>query len=162
MIKVDIQIACENYNVPSKEDFETWIMLSIRNIDFILERDFEIGIRVVNESESKRLNKQYRKINQSTNILSFFSSMDDNIRWSKTIPKPLGDLVICAPVIEREAIEQGKELFAHWAHMIVHGMLHLVGFDHAVEHEAYEMESLEVDILEELGFSNPYASQYTE
>ena len=162
MIKVDIQIACENYNVPSKEDFETWIMLSIRNIDFILERDFEIGIRVVNESESKRLNKQYRKINQSTNILSFFSSMDDNIRWSKTIPKPLGDLVICAPVIEREAIEQGKELFAHWAHMIVHGMLHLVGFDHAVEHEANEMESLEVDILEELGFSNPYASQYTE
>ena len=101
MIKVDIQIACENYNVPSKEDFETWIMLSIRNIDFILEQDFEIGIRVVNESESKRLNKQYRKINQSTNILSFFSSMDDNIRWSKTIPKPLGDLVICAPVIER-------------------------------------------------------------
>jgi len=162
MIKVDIQIACENYNVPSKEDFETWIMLSIRNIDFILEQDFEIGIRVVNESESKRLNKQYRKINQSTNILSFFSSMDDNIRWSKTIPKPLGDLVICAPVIEREAIEQGKELFAHWAHMIVHGMLHLVGFDHAVEHEANEMESLEVDILEELGFSNPYASQYTE
>lgn len=162
MIKVDIQIACENYNVPSKEDFETWIMLSIRNIDFILERDFEIGIRVVNESESKRLNKQYRKINQSTNILSFFSSMDDNIRWSKTIPKPLGDLVICAPVIEREAIEQGKELYAHWAHMIVHGMLHLVGFDHAVEHEANEMESLEVDILEELGFSNPYASQYME
>ena len=162
MIKVDIQIACENYNVPSKEDFETWIMLSIRNIDFILERDFEIGIRVVNESESKRLNKQYRKINQSTNILSFFSSMDDNIRWSKTIPKPLGDLVICAPVIEREAIEQGKELYAHWAHMIVHGMLHLVGFDHAVEHEAYEMESLEADILEELGFSNPYASQYME
>ena len=162
MIKVDIQIVCENYNVPSKEDFETWIMLSIRNIDFILERDFEIGIRAVNESESKRLNKQYRKINQSTNILSFFSSMDDNIRWSKTIPKPLGDLVICAPVIEREAIEQGKELFAHWAHMIVHGMLHLVGFDHAVEHEAYEMESLEVDILEELGFSNPYDSQYME
>jgi probable rRNA maturation factor len=162
MIKVDIQIACENYNVPSKEDFETWIMLSMRNIDFILEQDFEIGVRVVNESESKRLNKQYRKINQSTNILSFFSGMDDNIRWSKTIPKPLGDLVICAPVIEREAIEQGKELFAHWAHMIVHGMLHLVGFDHAVEHEANEMESLEVDILEELGFPNPYASQYTE
>ena len=162
MIKVDIQIACENYNVPSKEDFETWIMLSIRNIDFILEQDFEIGVRVVNENESKRLNKQYRKINQSTNILSFFSSMDDNIRWSKTIPKPLGDLVICAPVIEREAIEQGKELYAHWAHMIVHGMLQLVGFDHAVEHEACEMESLEVDILEELGFSNPYASQYME
>ena len=162
MIKVDIQIACENYNVPSKEDFETWIMLSIRNIDFTLEQDFEICIRVVNESESKRLNKQYRKINQSTNILSFFSSMDDNIRWSKTIPKPLGDLVICAPIVEREAIEQGKELFAHWAHMIVHGMLHLVGFDHAVEHEANEMESLEVDILEELGFSNPYASQYVE
>jgi probable rRNA maturation factor len=110
----------------------------------------EITLRVVDEAESQRLNRDYRGIDRPTNVLSF--SYD---------PPPgsdplIGDLVICAPVVAREAAEQGKPLEAHWAHMVVHGTLHLLGHDHQNDEEAREMESLEVKILAELGFPDPY------
>ena len=111
----------------------------------------EITLRIVDEPESRALNRDYRGVDRPTNILSF--SYD---------PPPgsdalVGDLVICAPVMAREAAEQGKPLEAHWAHLVVHGTLHLLGYDHQNDDEAREMESLEVQILAELGFPDPYA-----
>ena len=111
----------------------------------------QITLRIVDEPESRALNRDYRGIDRPTNVLSF--SYD---------PPPgsdalIGDLVICAPVVAREAAEQGKLPAAHWAHMVVHGTLHLLGYDHQNEDEAREMESLETKILAELGFPDPYA-----
>jgi probable rRNA maturation factor len=111
----------------------------------------EITLRLVDEPESQALNRAYRGIDRPTNVLSF--SYD---------PPPgsdalVGDLVICAPVVAREATAQGKAPEAHWAHLVVHGTLHLLGHDHQNDEEAREMESLEVQILAELGFPDPYA-----
>jgi probable rRNA maturation factor len=111
-----------------------------------LKKKGELTIRIVNETESKTLNGRYRRKDQPTNVLSFSYSQ----------PGLLGDLVICAPVVAREAREQNKDARAHWAHMVVHGCLHLQGHDHENQKEAEAMEALEVRILEKLGFNNPY------
>ncbi len=111
----------------------------------------EITLRVVDEAESRALNRDYRGIDRPTNVLAFSY---DPAPGSDAL---IGDLVICAPVVAREAAEQEKPLEAHWAHVIVHGTLHLLGYDHQNDDEAREMESLEVKILAELGFPDPYA-----
>lgn len=114
----------------------------------------ELTIRIVDEAESAQLNSRYRGKDYPTNVLSFpydsegFEETDDG--------PPLGDLAICAPVVAREADEQGKELRAHWAHMVVHGVLHLLGRDHIAEDEAEAMEAEERLILAQLGFPDPY------
>ena len=113
--------------------------------------DSEIVIRVVDEAEMIQFNEQYRNKKGSTNILSFPFDMPDGIE-----NELLGDLLICAPVIERESLQQHKQLEHHWAHLIVHGVLHLQGYDHINDNEAVTMESLEIEILETLGFDNPY------
>ena len=108
-------------------------------------------VRIVDESESESLNTTYRQKHQSTNVLSF------PFEAPPGIDEPhLGDLVVCAPVVEREAQQQNKSLESHWAHMIVHGVLHLQGLDHQNEQEAEEMESLERQILADLGYPDPY------
>ncbi len=108
-------------------------------------------IRVVDESESRELNRDFRGVDRPTNVLSF------PFEGPPGVPSEhLGDIVICAPVVEKEALEQGKPAQAHWAHMVVHGVLHLVGFDHHGEAEAREMESLETAILAGLGLADPY------
>ncbi|NGY05971.1 rRNA maturation RNase YbeY [Solimonas terrae] len=109
----------------------------------------ELTIRIVDESESHALNKHYRGKDKPTNVLSFQG--DAALREAV-----LGDLVICAPVVAREAVEQNKTARAHWAHLVVHGCLHLQGYDHEQEPEAGAMEAREVRILEKLGFANPY------
>jgi probable rRNA maturation factor len=111
----------------------------------------EIVIRVVGSEESAELNEHYRLKAGPTNVLSFPFEPPPGVATDI-----LGDLVICAPVVEKEAVEQRKPLVAHWAHLIVHGVLHLQGFDHIEEHEALTMESEEIAILNGLGFSNPY------
>ena len=114
-----------------------------------------VGLRIVDEDEGHEINQQYRGRDYATNVLSFGSELPDVVL--DTLEEiPLGDLVICAPVVEREATEQGKPLLAHWAHMLVHGLLHLHGFDHEIEEQASVMEALETRILAELGIDDPY------
>lgn len=110
-------------------------------------RDMEITIRIVNAAEGQQLNFDYRHKDYATNVLSFVYESE---------PVVHGDLVLCAPVISREAVEQDKPVLAHYAHMIIHGVLHLHGYDHISEAEAEEMEALEIDIVTKLGFANPY------
>jgi probable rRNA maturation factor len=113
----------------------------------------DVTVRIVGEAESHDLNRRYRGKDNPTNVLSFAYD-------GETLDIPvLGDLVICAPVVEREAREQGKDLQAHWAHMVVHGCLHLLGYDHEQDAEAQEMERREREIMAGLGFADPYAGE---
>lgn len=133
---------------PSDELIQQWIeqALAAENKD-----DAELTVRIVDESESAALNKEYRNKNDSTNVLSFPFDCPEGLDLNL-----LGDLVICVPVVEREAKQQGKNSQAHWAHMLVHGVLHLLGYDHIEETEAENMEAREIKILQDLGFPNPY------
>jgi probable rRNA maturation factor len=115
----------------------------------------EIALRVVGSMESRRLNLQYRGKDKATNVLSF-PVVAVPPGPSNILPMPLGDLVICAPVLQRESREQGKPLRAHWAHLLVHGALHLAGYDHENGSDARRMERREVLVLRRLGFLNPY------
>ena len=113
-----------------------------------------VAVRVVTAFESRRLNREYRGKDRPTNVLSFPSGTEGLPVGAS--PVPLGDLAICARVVAREAREQGKSLAAHWAHMVVHGTLHLLGYDHEVDADARRMERREILLLKELGFANPY------
>lgn len=117
----------------------------------------KLVIRIVDEPESQVLNRQYRGIDRPTNVLSFPFEAPPRVR-----SRHIGDLVVCAPVVEREAAEQGKPLEAHWAHMVVHGVLHLLGHDHGADADAETMEGLEIAILGRLGFPDPYEARRTE
>jgi probable rRNA maturation factor len=123
----------------------------------LLEGPAEVTIRLVGEPEGHELNLTYRGKDYATNVLTFAYGVADKLP-DATAPASLsGDMVLCVPVIQREAAEQGKALDAHFAHMIVHGMLHLQGYDHEEAHAAGVMEDLEKDILARLGYDNPYA-----
>ena len=133
---------------PSDELIQRWLeqVLATENKD-----DAELTVRIVDETESAALNEEYRNKSNATNVLSFPFECPEEVELNL-----LGDLVICAPVVEREAKQQEKNSQAHWAHMIVHGVLHLLGYDHIEEAEAETMEAREVKIMENLGFPNPY------
>lgn len=145
---IDLQIACQDdQNLPPLLDFKRWATASLRPNTTARE----LTIRLVDEAESHKLNLTYRGKDRPTNVLSFPFECPPNV------PLPLlGDLVICRQVVEREAQEQQISAYAHWAHMVVHGVLHLQGFDHIAEDEAKEMESLETAIMQSLGFADPY------
>lgn len=145
--EVDVQIATADDNIPSDEDLRSWVAAALPE-DRLAS---EITIRVVGTDESQALNAQYRGQDKPTNVLSFPSELPPELQ----IPF-LGDLVVCAGVVEKEALDQGKTLLAHWAHMIVHGTLHLLGYDHETDAEADNMEALETQILSDLGFPAPY------
>lgn len=144
---IDLQLASNAPSIPSAEDFEQWAQAAVAGH----RQQAELSIRVVDISESQQLNHQYRQKDKPTNVLSFPTDLPEELN----IPL-LGDLVICAPVVEREASEQNKPLQAHWAHMLVHGTLHLLGYDHIDDAQAEVMEALETDILTNLGFPPPY------
>ena len=112
----------------------------------------EVTIRIVDEIESKQLNEKWRKAQGATNVLSFPAGDTTGT----VVPVLLGDVVICAPVVQREAHEQNKTFHAHLAHMVIHGVLHLLGFDHVKKQDATLMESIETSLLESLGYANPY------
>ncbi|MDF7667352.1 rRNA maturation RNase YbeY [Orbaceae bacterium ESL0727] len=147
-IILDLQIACkETDQLPSEEQITQWLNLIL--LQFVDKA--EITIRIVDADEIQQLNRTYRHKDKPTNVLSFpFESPIE-------IDVPLlGDLVICKQVVAAEALEQHKSLTSHWAHMIVHGCLHLLGYDHILDEEAEEMENIEIDIMRQLGFANPY------
>ena len=151
-LTVDFQIAYESTGVPDETQFQVWAEKA-----WLGEDPSEVTIRIVGNDESQDLNHQYRGKDKPTNVLSFPFEAPPGI----TVPLA-GDLVICAPVVEKEAQEQHKEPVAHWAHMVVHGMLHLQGYDHIEVNEAEAMEALEVRLLAQLGFANPYEAEETE
>ena len=148
---IDLQIACENIeNLPSEEQIQQWANAAVR----AQTMEPEITVRIVDEAESHQLNLTYRGKDKPTNVLSFPFECPDEVELTL-----LGDLVICRQVVEQEAREQGKPLMAHWAHMVVHGCLHLLGYDHIEDSEAEEMESLETEIMLGLGFEDPYLAE---
>ena len=144
--KIDLQNDDELAGVPAAIDFLPWVEASLQKAYDGLEQT----IRIVDQSESQALNAQYRGKKESTNILSFPADVP-HIEY-----QCLGDLVICAPLVAAEAEKQHKSVEAHWAHLVVHGMLHLQGFNHENDVDANKMEALEVEILSTLGYSNPY------
>ncbi|MCG8909104.1 rRNA maturation RNase YbeY [Pseudomonas sp. DP-17] len=150
MLELDLQVVSEAPGLPSEAQFRQWCELALRQ----RQNDSELTIRLVDEAEGRELNKTWRHKDYSTNVLSFPADVPDELL---DIPL-LGDLVICAPVVTREAAEQGKAAEAHWAHLVIHGCLHLLGYDHIEDEEAEEMEGLERELLAELGHPDPYAA----
>lgn len=149
-LTLDLQIASESKQLPTEAEFLRWATTAL---DGRLD-EAEMTIRLVDEAESHQLNLDYRGKDKPTNVLSFPFEAPPGIE----LPL-IGDLVICAPVVENEAQEQNKPLEAHWAHMVVHGCLHLLGYDHIDDAEAEEMEAIETELIESLGFSDPYKEQ---
>jgi probable rRNA maturation factor len=145
---IDLQNVCDAKELPSIELFQQWVDAALTTVT---EQTFELTIRLVNLDESQQLNKQYRHKDKPTNVLSFPFEVPTGIELNL-----LGDLVICAQVVEQEAKAQNKASFDHWTHMIIHGCLHLLGYDHINDTDANEMEALEVKILARLSISNPY------
>lgn len=152
MIGVDVQFASSEPGLPPSHMFQDWARTATSAVGNIDGSDCNLAIRIVDQDESARLNRQYRDKEGATNVLSFPMTMPPGVPFAT-----LGDLVICAPVVRREAREQDKDELAHWAHMVVHGVLHLHGFDHMNDAEAGVMEAQERKILGELGFADPYA-----
>ncbi len=150
MIELDLQVAASG-TIPDEADLRRWCELALRQ----RKGDSELTIRLVEEDEGRELNRTWRQKDYPTNVLSFPADVPDELL---DIPL-LGDLVICVPVVEREAAEQGKALQAHWAHLVMHGCLHLLGYDHIDDEEAEEMENLERQLLAELGHPDPYADE---
>lgn len=148
-LELDIQRASTAADLPDDNSFKLWAGLALQD-----RPGHELTIRLVDEEESQTLNREYRHKDYPTNVLSFPADLPPELN----IPL-LGDLVICAPVVAREAREQEKPLQAHWAHMVIHGCLHLTGHDHMEDAEADEMESLERQLLAQLGIADPYLSE---
>lgn len=139
-------------SAPEEGDLRSWISAALRD----RQRDTEISVRLVDMEEMSELNQRYRGKNGPTNVLSFPADLPPGLNHPL-----LGDIVICSPVVRSEAAEQGKSEQAHWAHMTVHGTLHLLGYDHIAEDEAQAMETMETAILASLNFRCPYSAQAT-
>ena len=147
-IELDLQIAVENeQGLPTEQDIQIWLDKTIPQF----QENAELTVRIVDTQESHQLNHEYRGKDKPTNVLSFPFEAPPGIELDL-----LGDLIICRQVVEKEAEEQSKPLLAHWAHMVVHGSLHLLGYDHIEDDEAEEMESLETEIMQTMGFEDPY------
>lgn len=166
LIELDFQYSEElspnaHEDLPTKQDVDSYYqtaiahLLSISTINTVhktLSKKIELCLRVVDINESKSLNYQYRNKNSATNVLSFESDIPDFVESPY-----IGDLVVCAEILAQEANNQHKKLHDHWAHICVHGLLHLLGFDHITDEEAEVMEQIEREILAQLNISDPYA-----
>lgn len=152
-IIVDLQVVDNRFELPTEQQFIDWVEAALAG----RKDDAELTIRIVDETESQQLNHTYRGKDKPTNVLSFPFEAPPGVTLNL-----LGDLIICAKVVDCEAIEQKKPLIAHWAHMITHGCLHLLGYDHISNEEAEQMESIEIETLQRQGFDNPYAADETD
>lgn len=146
-VQIEVQYASAVTDIPRRAEFIDWVTAALEGVI----EPVEVVIRVVDAEESAALNVTYRDQSGPTNVLSFPADTPPEV----DVPL-LGDVVICAPVVQQEALQQGKPERAHWAHMVVHGVLHLLGYDHEERHQALRMEQREVEILESLGYDNPY------
>ncbi|MGE5493076.1 MAG: rRNA maturation RNase YbeY [Actinomycetota bacterium] len=142
-LNLSVQYACNKDGVPSRDSIRRWARAALTG-------GGEVTVRFVEPDEGQELNREYRGKDYATNVLSF---------PYETEPVVMGDMVICPAVVEREAAEQGKQVEAHYAHLVVHGMLHLQGWDHDDDVEAQDMENKEREILAALGYPDPYASE---
>ena len=147
--EVTLQVDEVLEEIPDPAQFEQWAAAALQPGSIP-----ELSIRIVAEDEGRELNRAYREKDYATNVLSFPFEAPAGLPVEY-----LGDLVICAPVVAREAVEQGKTPESHWAHMVVHGVLHLQGYDHIEQAEAEQMETLEKHILAQLGYANPYQDE---
>ncbi len=151
-IQIDVRRRVRTWSPPSR-DLATWASTALGRRAV----GREIGVSVVGPAESRKLNARFRGRDKSTNVLSF-PAVELPRAIGADEPRPLGDLVICPQVLRAEAREQKKSLRAHWAHLVVHGSLHLIGYDHEHEADANRMERREIAVLRRLGFANPYRS----
>jgi probable rRNA maturation factor len=157
---IDRQLVLDEtqYVVPSEKDIQAWADAALTQLKRT-DRDWQMTVRLVEAAEIRQLNQDYRHKNGATNVLSFPFDAPPGMPEG-LCEEMLGDLVICASVVQYEAKQQHKQLEAHWAHMIVHGTLHLLGYDHVIDAEAEIMESAEIAILQGLGYANPYAEAH--
>jgi len=139
-LQASIQLASDENQLPSPAQFRKWAKAALRV-------DTEVTIRIVDEAEGRELNRTYRGKDYATNVLTFPLTEE---------PYLMGDIIICAPVVAKEAQEQHKDLLAHYAHLTVHGILHLHGYDHETDAQAELMEGLETAIVTKLGYASPY------
>jgi len=151
-LELEVQNASGSEAIPTEDDFRNWVSLTLDG-----KGEFILAVRIVDANEMQSLNSQYRGKDKVTNVLSFPAEIPESVT-GKLRFKPLGDIVLCAPVVEREAEEQEKPVKNHWAHLTVHGALHLLGHDHQDEKEAEAMESLEREYLSGLGIPDPYGN----
>ncbi|MEL0628689.1 rRNA maturation RNase YbeY [Psychromonas aquatilis] len=152
---VDLQLASEDQQaLPDLQQLEKWVRAAIIKASDQKRDLAELTVRIVDCEESQQLNGDYRGKDKPTNVLSFPFQNPPGITLSL-----LGDLVVCKSVVEQEATEQQKPLISHWAHMLIHGTLHLLGYDHIEDDEAEAMESIETELMIELGYSDPYLSE---
>lgn len=140
VLSLSVQYASAAENLPTRPQWRRWIKAA-------LQCDMALTLRIVDEDEGRELNKAYRGKDYATNVLTFV--YDDTVPLS-------GDVVICAPVVAREAAEQGKELLSHYAHLAIHAALHMQGYDHEIDAEAEEMEALETALMLKLRYPDPY------
>lgn len=139
-LSLSVQYASNAKNLPTRQQFRRWVKVA-------LEQDVQMALRIVNEAEGRELNRSYRGRDYATNVLTFV--------YDDTSPI-YGDVVICAPVVAREAKEQGKDLLAHYAHLTIHAVLHLQGYDHEIKRDAEEMEARETALMLKLRYPAPY------
>ena len=146
-LRIDVQVGGSRTGLPGVAKLRHWTRCALAG----RRRDAELSIRIVDAAESRALNRRYRGKDKPTNVLAFPAELPAELG----LPL-LGDLVICREVVEAEAAGQGKPLDAHWAHMVIHGTLHLVGYDHETDEQAAAMEAIEAELLGELGWPDPY------
>jgi probable rRNA maturation factor len=156
-VQVDLQKRVRAWT-PRRADIATWASEALGR----RAANAELSVRLVGRAEGRKLNAQYRGKDYATNVLSFpaaaLAGLPAATGGARGAARPLGDLVICPPVLRAEALEQRKTLRAHWAHLVVHGSLHLIGYDHEHDADARRMERREIAVLRRLGFTNPYVS----
>ena len=155
-LTADVQVACDASGVPSEQELAAWAALAVQSSGRAPDHDVEVAIRVVDAEEIRTLNKLFRDMDKATNVLSFPAGDIDGL--PSEAGRLLGDIVVCAAIVAAEAAAQGKPLANHWGHMIVHGTLHLLGFDHEDEAEATAMEALEARILASRNVTDPYTA----
>jgi probable rRNA maturation factor len=154
-VTVDVQVACDERGIPSDADIQSWVGAAVEQSGRPVGDNVEVAVRIVGAEEIQTLNGLYREQDKTTNVLSFPAGAVDGL--PDDAGRHLGDIVVCASVVATEADDQGQELADHWNHMLVHGTLHLLGFDHETDAEAAEMEGLESKILASQNVTDPQA-----